>query len=174
MQRLTILLFVILFTSCVDFDDANKPFDDVGMRPIYNNLGDDISKAAMQFNDLTNIVVYQELILAMENLIGIHIINNSDPVNPANTLFIPVTGLNDIAVKDDIVIANAGGTLYSIDISDRTKAILKSITFIEGANNDGQNMFPEGYNGLFECVDPEGGIVVAWELVEMNDSDCWR
>lgn len=173
MQRLTILLFVILFSNCTEDYITFKPDDNVGMRPIYNQLGDDISKDVMQFDDLTNIVVYQELILAMENQVGIHVIDNSDPLNPINSLFIPVTGLNDIAVKDDIVIANAGNTLYSIDISDRTKAIFKAISFIDGASG-GQNMFPIGYNGLFECVDLESGIIVSWELVDMNDSECWR
>lgn len=173
MYRFTILLSIILLSSCFS-DDHYNPKGPAGMRPIYVQIGDDISQEAMSFDDLTNIVVYQELILALEENVGIHIIDNSDPMNPTNALFIPITGLTDIAIKEDIVIANAGTSLISVDISDRTSAIIKSIKFIEEISSAGNNLYPEGYNGLFECVDPDNGLVVNWELVEMNESKCWR
>ncbi len=173
MLRLTIFLSIILL-SC-DVDPASiKPFANEGMRPIYGQIGDDIAQEAIQFDDLTNIVIYQELILAMEENVGIHIIDNSDPTNPSNALFVPISGIDDVVIKEDIIIANAGGSLYSIDISDRTKAIFKAITYVEGGNTTGSNLYPAGYNGFFECVNPENGLVVSWVLVSMNDSDCWR
>lgn len=172
MLRLTILLSIFMVSCC--YDDFQKPIDTVGMQPIYFQIGDDISKEAKSFQDLTNIVTYQELILAMENNIGVHIIDNSDPVNPTNILFVPIAGANDIAIKDDILIVNAGETLISIDISDRTKAIFVAFRFVEETDSEGLNFFPSNYHGLFECVDPEKGIVLDWNLIQMNDSDCWR
>ncbi|MEM9547016.1 MAG: hypothetical protein AAGA77_13630 [Bacteroidota bacterium] len=172
MRLFALLILCILFSGCWD-SLVDKPIDVVGMRPIYINLGDDLSIEARLLDNLTNIVTYQELILAMEDLVGIHIIDNSDPDNPQNQSFIPIFGINDLVVKDDVIIANAGTTFYSIDISDRTKAILKATSGID-ANSPSQNLYPAGYFGLFECVDEERGIVINWELVEMEDSDCWR
>jgi len=172
MKPFAFLMLTLLFSSCWN-DFVAKPDDVVGMRPIYNKIGDDLSKDAREFDDLTNIVVYEELILAMEDLVGIHLIDNSDPENPINHSFIPVTGINALVIKDDVIIANAGSSFYSIDISDRSKAIFKSILISDNSNLS-QNLYPQGYFGLFECVDPERGIAINWELVEMTDSDCWR
>ena len=172
MRPFAFLILCILFSGCWD-TFVSKPNDVVGMRPIYINLGEDLISEARELDNLTNIVTYQELILAMEDLVGIHIIDNSDQDNPQNQSFIPIFGINDLVVKDDVIIANSGNSFYSIDISDRTKAILIA-TSSTGDTSQDQNLYPAGYFGLFECVDQELGIVVNWELVEMNDSDCWR
>lgn len=173
MHRLYILLAVILLSSCTDTEEIVLEQGN-GMRPIYHQLEDNIAQETMQFDALTNIVVYQELILAMEENIGVHVIDNSDPIDPLNILFIPIRGVSQIVIKDNILIANSGNSLYSIDITDRSKAILKAITYIDGGDIENQYLYPEGYFGPFECVNPDKGYVVSWEEFEMVEYECWR
>jgi len=174
MYRLSVFLLLI-FTSCtIDPEFYQPSHDGTGMRPIYGEIGIDLGKAPRQFDDLTNIVTYRELILAVEEAKGIHLIDNSNPLNPVNILFVELSGVQEMVVKEDVIIANTGNNLCSIDISDRSKAIFTAWTFIENTNSEGDNLYPPDYFGVFECADPDKGIIIGWEMAEIGDSDCWR
>ena len=170
---LRIALIALLFSSCYD-DSVDKPLGPDGLRPIYSTIGSDLYQEPISFDDLNHVLVYKDLILALEENIGIHVIDNADPEQPTNFKFIPIYGVKDAVISEDILIVNAGRTFFSIDISDPEKAIFKSISFTEEMTNNPTTLYPNDYIGLFECVDLNKGFVLSWEFVAMTDSDCWR
>ena len=36
------------------------------------------------------------------------------------------------------------------------------------------DIFPEGYSGFFECVDPTKGTVIGWSEKILLEPQCWR
>ena len=55
---------------------------------------------------------------------GIHVIDNSNPKNPENISFIAIPGNMDMAIRNNILFADAGPDLLSIDITDPVQAVL--------------------------------------------------
>lgn len=98
---------------------------------------------------------------------GIHIIDNQNPSNPAAIGFIELFGNVDLAIRNDLLYADALIDLVWFDISNPAKPVLKSRL---------ENVFPEaralvdneyGYDYSL-CYEGEckGDVVVGWKLVE--------
>ncbi|GEO05105.1 hypothetical protein AAE02nite_27690 [Adhaeribacter aerolatus] len=64
---------------------------------------------------------------------GIHVINNSNPAAPKNIAFINIPGNVDMAIRDNILYADAGPDLLALDISDPARVTVKNHTL---------NLFP--------------------------------
>lgn len=72
------------------------------------------------------IYTYQNLIFINDNLKGVHVIDNSNPENPAKIAFIRIPQNTDVAVNDDLLYANSGIDLVVFDISDINNIQLKN------------------------------------------------
>lgn len=84
---------------------------------------------------------------------GIHIIDNSNQASPQNVAFIDIPGNMDLAVKGNILYADAYADLVTIDISNPLKVAVKKI-------NEG--VFPfRNYGNGFITVD--GKTIVDWQ-----------
>lgn len=83
---------------------------------------------------------------------GIHIIDNTNPEKPINKAFINIPGNENLAVKDNILLADCFTDLMAIDISNPNNIVAKN--FIN-------NLFPERryINGF--SVD-SGKVIVNW------------
>ena len=72
------------------------------------------------------IYTYQNLLFINDNLKGVHVIDNSNPENPAKIAFIRIPQNTDVAVNDDLLYANSGIDLVVFDISDINNIQLKN------------------------------------------------
>jgi len=83
---------------------------------------------------------------------GIHIINNSNPASPQNVAFIDIPGNMDLAVKGNILYADAYTDLVTIDITDPLNVIVKKY-------NEGVFPFRSYGNGFIAA---QGETIVDW------------
>jgi len=104
---------------------------------------------------------------------GVHVIDNSDPRNPVEILFIQIYGNHDIAIKGNMMYADNLDDLVVIDISDLYNPVeVKRIKDVYKMPN--QN-YPEDlpYRTYFECADPDNGFVVGWIPATITDPECF-
>jgi hypothetical protein len=102
-----------------------------------------------------------------EALKGIHVIDNSDPAAPVFVSFITIPGNIDLAIKDSILFADSYTDLVALDIGDihnirETGRVDSIFPYMLPPLTDG-NHWPVGQ------VDPNAGVVVGWEVKEVEE-----
>jgi hypothetical protein len=101
---------------------------------------------------------------------GVHVINCSDKMHPAKVLFIEIPGVTEIAIKDNILLANNYNDLVSISMDSNNNAhVLSRLKDVYKNNND---VLPSVANTYFECLDKTKGIVVGWKKVTLTNPRC--
>ncbi|MCU0374314.1 MAG: hypothetical protein MUF24_03310 [Chitinophagaceae bacterium] len=98
------------------------------------------------------IYVQGSYLFVAEHQKGLHIINNANPANPVNESFVEVPGMEDLAVKGNLLYVDCFDDLLVLDIAN-PKAV-KLVSFTEGVFPDRRNLF--GYS-----VD-SNMVVVGW------------
>ncbi len=73
---------------------------------------------AREFINTGMLASYENLLLINEMYEGIHVIDNTDPLNPVNLSFIKILNNNSFSIADDVLYANRFGEIVAIDISD--------------------------------------------------------
>jgi len=165
--------FALLFNACIQ-ERQTIPAEVIGLAPIYaSDDWQDIQILAPQsIENLGKIYYKTPFIYATERGRGIHIIDNSNPEQPKAEAFLQIAGNSDLAIRNQILYANNVNDLVAIDISD-----LSDLKIVERLANVYQvtgSDFPEGYQGYFECVDPNLGQVVGWFETTLREPECWR
>ncbi|MFW6157271.1 MAG: LVIVD repeat-containing protein [Balneolaceae bacterium] len=95
---------------------------------------------------------------------GVHIFDNRDPSSPTKVGFINIPANKDLAVKDDLLYADSHSDLLVFDIQNMEDAEL--ISRKEDVFLTAPNQAP----GLQHShVDPDRGVVVDWEPVEVEE-----
>jgi hypothetical protein len=100
--------------------------------------------------------------------VGIHIIDNRNPASPVNAGFIELIGNADIAVKNDLLYADALIDLVWFDIANPVKPELKGRL---------ENVFPEAfppvdnnygcdYSDVYTADGQRKGVLVGWKLIQ--------
>lgn len=176
MKKLPFLFFPALFLfSCIEPVNVEPIGPVTGLRPVYveAQTAKIISVTGPQpIVRLGKIYYKDETIFVNESNMGVHVIDNADPTNPVKVKFINIPGCNDIAIKGNIMYADNVGDLLAIDISDfDNPEIVKRLPNAQSISN---GAFPELYQGWFECVDEDRGVVVGWEEAMLEDPKCWR
>ena len=102
----------------------------------------------------------KDRIFIVEHLVGVHVIDVSDPANPQNRGFIKIPGCVDIAIKDQALYADSYVDLVTVDISDisnprETKRLNDVFPYTIAK--------PENESYPYDDVDPKKGVVVNWE-----------
>lgn len=169
--------FILFFSSCETlFLDQQNPGQSVnGVAPIYAPaVGWDIITATdpQPIEYLGKIYYKDNTIYVNERNRGIHVIDNSDPAAPVAIKFIEVVGSEDIAIKGNILYSDNISDLVAIDISNLDD--IKVTKRVKDLYSESKKLYPDGYNGYFECVDPEKGIVIGWEEKLLTDPSCIR
>jgi hypothetical protein len=139
--------------------------------PVYMNRNE--FKNAVNVTGSTEIVkpgkIYfkDNMIFINEALKGIHVINNSDPSSPVFVSFIEIPGNVDMAIKDSILYADSYIDLVALNIGD-----IHNIREVGRVDS----IFPYSLPPLLEenglpmgTVDPNAGIVVGWEVKEVEE-----
>jgi hypothetical protein len=112
----------------------------------------------------------QGLTLQVDVSKGIHVINASIPTSPQKVKFISIPGVSEIAVRNNILIANNFNDLVSIDISNLNAIQLVGRT--KDVYQANQGTIPTEPNAFFECPDEKKGVVIGWEKKELVNPKC--
>ena len=171
-----LFLLVSLFSSCfVEPEESITPQSVTGLRPMYI----DAAKAQVietigpqPILRLGKIYFKDQTIYVNENNMGVHVIDNTDPMAPVKTKFIAIPGCHDVAIKGNIMYADNVGDLIAIDITNIDQPVV--VKRLPNAQSLGAGGFPEFYEGWFECVDEDLGVVIGWEETLLEDPKCWR
>jgi hypothetical protein len=172
-QMLLLLSVTLTVVSCVE-PRVDIPESVTGLAPVYSQ--DDwrniISEDPRPVENLFKIYYKDSLLFVGESQKGIHVIDNSDPMNPIPIRFIKIIGNSDIAIRGNILYANNLGDLVSVDISDLNN--IKVLNRSEDIFPNAGSTLPRGYIGFFECPDPNMGTIVGWVETNLNSPECWR
>lgn len=169
------LLPVILFTiSCTDVDVL--PSNSLeGYAPVYQAttaVKSVSTSAAKNTSSPGKIYAYKTFIYQNDVNNGIHIIDNSNPASPKKVGYINIPFSTEVAVKGDFLYSNNLDDLVVFDISKpaEPKLVNRVADVFPAANQT----YPPFFNTVFECADPEKGVVIRWERKTLKDPKCRR
>ncbi len=178
MRYKTIKLFVgaaFLLVSCF----VGEPFvpefpvgEVEGYKPLYANDVDTSIEVehAQPLQNPGKIYVFQHYLLVSEQLKGIHVYDNSNPVDPKNIAFLRVLGNTDMAIRGDVLYVNHISDLVALNIRD-----WNSIKELSRVKQDAwASNVPPGEGRYFECPDPAKGAIVGWVIETLNNPTCFR
>ena len=160
--------FLLTFSSCVQ-DECSSTRTYQQWNPVYltnAQIAQQITAEAPRALERPGkLYFYGTYILINELYEGIHVIDNSDPLNPQNVAFINIPGNVDMAVKDKVLYADNFVHLIAIDISDVHNPQTRHIE--TGVFNEGTHYYEDrGYIIGYEptsvteevpCSDPRYG-----------------
>jgi len=171
----SLIYFLILSSlafSCVEeFGPEYSTYEGPGKKPVYvtvEELGDIRNLDPQPTENTATIYLLGDLFFMAERNKGIHVIDLINPSNPVKITFIKIPGVNDFSISGTTLYADNGPNLVTIDISDLLNIVLLKVD----PNVFKPILFPPLYNGYFECVDPEKGIVIDWEDAELRNPKC--
>lgn len=178
MHRYHSLIFLVslLLFGCIN-NPPDFPEEDVlGYKPVYatDNNNEVELQTSRTIDNPGQMYVKGELLLINEIGEGLHIIDNTDPANPINRGFLKIRGSENMALKDGILYINQFNSLLVIDVNDiQNYQVLANHESVLDASPYELPVPPvNGY--YFECVDPEKGEVIGWQLTTINSPQCYR
>ncbi len=159
-KLITLLIFLSVSYSCMDeyFEEitANVP---VYMG--YEEFRDAVTTAgARELENPGKIYFKDNFIFINEEYEGIHIIDNTDPENPQNIVFVEIPGNLDIAVKENVLFADSYIDLVALDISDLNE--IHEVSRLEEAFPYSVPTYDDRY--AVAGVDHSKGVVVGWTV----------
>ena len=167
MKKLIYIPIIILaFISSSCEDRITEIF--TGNSPVYMSY-EDLRIAVKQGDarELENpgkIYFKDNYIFIVEEMKGIHLINNADPSNPENISFLEIPGNVDIAVKGNILYADSYVDLVALDLSD-----LNNITEVGRVKNILPYTVPEfDIEYPVAQIDENEGVVTEWEIKKVK------
>jgi hypothetical protein len=96
---------------------------------------------------------------------GIHVIDNANPAQPVDIVFIQIPGNMDIAIRNNILLADSYIDLVAIDISDPLNPVE-----IDRIQNAFPNVLPIlDYTYPVYGLDFTKGVVTGWETKEITE-----
>lgn len=147
------ILLAITWSSCLK-DQCVRTF--TMYMPVYRS-SDQVrasmgAKAPQDMQNPGKIYVYGNYIFLNELDRGIHVIDNSNPASPQNISFIDIPGCVDMAVKGNMLYADAFTDLVVLDITNPRQATVKNIV---------NGVFPFRYYGA-GIYSTDAQVVVDW------------
>ena len=143
--------------------------------PIYssssdiNNIGIEPAKKTI---DAGKIYVYGNYIFQVDQYKGIHVIDNTNKSNPSKISFLRIPVCNDISIKGNYLYANNYTNLLVFDISNIASPVL--LKKVENAFPATNQKYPPVTGCYFQCVDDSKGVVIGWELKNIDSANCMR
>ncbi len=170
----SILLTISIFTFVLSLNACKTEhigYSGLGKVPIYLPLAalDDIGSQAPQAVEQSGpIYLIGDFFFMIENRKGIHVYDISDDEQENSLVFIKIPAVTDFTIDGNFLYADSWRDLVTIDISDIYNVVL--VSRIEDVFDP--FLYPQLYNGPFECVDESQGAVVGWENQELENVYC--
>jgi len=169
------IAFVLAFTACGDDDLPYFPVREVeGYRPIYVSTEAALAGVTLQNSRALSIpgkiYIIGKYLLIGDNLKGVHVYDNTDPVHPVSLGFLNILGNTDVAVRGKVLYANNLTDLVAVDLTD-----LNSVKELSRFPQDYWSIrLPPASDTYFECVDNTKGIVLGWQKQTLKAPKCYR
>jgi len=174
MNRLNTLIFPSLLLLCLLGSCTKQDpyfYDGSGKKPVYAPLSTllDIKNEAPQAIQTSGTIFLRDtLLFILEQRKGIHVFSLADTLNTVNLAFFKIPAITDFTVVGKTIYADSWKDLVVIDISNLNQISEKNrirdvIT---------PTLYPQLYNGAFECVDESKGAVVDWIDATLIDAKC--
>jgi hypothetical protein len=131
-----------------------------------------VTNEQKQINNYGKICFYNGFLYISEPEVGIHIIDNRNPAQPHNVGFIELLGNADIAVKTDLLYADALIDLVWFDITDPANPKLKGRlenAFPEAFYFPTNNEYGYDYSSAYNENGMPKGLIVGWKLTQRNE-----
>lgn len=167
-MKKTLLLHLSLFlvfvgsTAMILYRGNVNPLRNSDYKAIYISRTEANQRIKMEApKDLVNpgkIYVFGQYLYINEKYEGIHVINNADPASPQKIGFINIPGNVDLAIKNNMLYADNGVDLVTIDISNLAQARLAQRN--ERVFPDNLIQSPDGYSTPMEN---DNGVFSHWE-----------
>ena len=171
-----IMFFIICCISVISCLPSEDSWTTVGLAPLYASPDDMSLIYAQEPIESVKQGLFIEkngYIYINERFKGIHVIDNTNPASPEKVFFWNIPGNTEFTIDDDILYADNSRHLLVIDISDYSNIAVKSLVKDTYSINMDNVNFPDEYQGRFECVDWEKGIVVGWETKLLENPKCF-
>lgn len=132
-RSLFLFLFLVLagLSSCTDECETTTTY--TIQEPIQISraamIGAVESQPARKLTATGKIYTKDHLVFVNEPYRGIHVIDNQNPAAPQPVAFINIPGNVDMAIRDNILFADAGPDLLALDITDPSRAVVKKHVF---------------------------------------------
>nr|WP_298791873.1 hypothetical protein [uncultured Allomuricauda sp.] len=158
-------LATLAFVSCDKNDDNDGYAEYLVAKPLVISKADFANSvdiiAPRPIDESGKVYTYEDYIFVNDKYKGIHVINNSNPLQPRKIGFIRIPGNVDISVKDDFLYADSLMDLIVLDISNITD--IKQVNRLENVLH--KNIFWPFEADIIEDVgyDYETEIIVGWE-----------
>jgi hypothetical protein len=174
MKNILSIILCALITGCAT-DEYAPSFNMTsveGYQPLYSQSTDlEISiSEAIPISLAGKIYVYGDLLLVNEVGQGIHVFDNKDKFNPQKKYFINIPGNRDVAIKDGILFADSFTNLLAIKIAADSAFVIKQINNVTASVDE----FPPARGVYFECIVASKGQIVRWDLVTLENPECYR
>ncbi len=164
--HILILISALILNACTDkiseFFVANSP-----VYMSYKELRSAVKQTDPQALQKPGKMYFKDdYIFVVEQMKGIHIINNANPSNPQNISYIELPGVVDIAIKGQTLFADSYVDLVGLDLSDLT-----NITEIFRSEELLPYILPP-YDEEYPLanIDEEQGVVIDWEIKKVKQS----
>ncbi len=146
--------------------------DGLGKMPIYATETEllDIKNLPPRAIEKTRTIFLRDsLFWVLDDRKGIHVFNIKDSLNARAITFFNIPAVTDFTIKDHLLYADNWRDLVVIDISN----LLEIKEIGRTPNVIAPPLFPENYNGIFECADPEKGAIVGWKDATLVNAACF-
>lgn len=155
------LAATIVMTSCIK--KIEEPLREEAWVPIYENpavLG--VIKNSEVRAPIVGgkIYAWEGYLFQLEPNKGIHVYQLVDQKAEPYS-FIQVYGAQEISIRNNVLYTNNYNDIVSIDVSDLQN--VAEVGRVENVFEIAETMLPPE-QGYFQCVDPEKGNVIGWEL----------
>jgi hypothetical protein len=142
-----IALLPVAFSACLK-DKCSSKYSYTYFVPVYHTKADvraNIkSNAPREIGTTGTFYIYGNYIFLNELDKGVHVIDNTNPLQPRNVAFIDIPGNRELAVKGNILYADLYTDLVAIDISNPSSISVKKIldfvfperTYVNGFSPD--------------------------------------
>jgi hypothetical protein len=182
MKRLTPLLYILMIAFSFSFSgcelmNGTEMADVAYFKPIFATVEEltmDISiDPPLDYTQSGKVITYGDYVFVNSPNKGIHIVDNTDPSNPINKLFISLAGNIDMAIVEDHLYADMFSALVVLDISNIDEPILLEDYTVEDVFYFDQYWNYPSLEELeayeydrvgYENTDMSQGIVLDWEI----------
>lgn len=171
---LIIILLTLAGVGCEVLPEARPiPETAFGMAPVYadSTTGRMIaSEAPRGIIEGRDFVILGDTLYIVDQLIGIHVLDNTDPGSPIPIAFLNIPGCASVAIIGNFLYTNNLRDLVTLDVTDPL-----NVTVVDREENlyPSPLDYPESYSGFFSCYDPSLGFLVGWELKEIELPECF-
>ncbi|MFC4723507.1 LVIVD repeat-containing protein [Geojedonia litorea] len=121
------------------------------------------SQSPKPITDAGKIYAYNNLIFISDKLLGIHVVDNSNPSSPRPLTFLKIPGNEDMAVKDGFLYADSAVDLVVFDISNTSD--IKRVEILEDVFDNYNFQFPfDSWSTRIDMGDYDSNteIIVGW------------